>query len=86
MSSTIVLNLKPIKAWHFLPDDGYLANSNNIKAHGLTVNGRKPRGQRVKVKAGNIYAVDKPISICYVGLHGSVKPLDALTYAPGAIV
>lgn len=38
------------------------------------------------VEAGKTYHVDGPVKMCRSGLHGSVKPLDALQYASGPVV
>ena len=38
------------------------------------------------VAAGYVYTVDPPLELCSWGLHASIDPLDALTYAPGPIV
>jgi len=56
--------------WHFLRDDGCL----NYPPH-------------TKVKPGQtltLPASTRPV-LCRVGFHGSVRALDALGYAPGAI-
>ena len=58
-----------ILAWHFLPDDGRLANRN-----------------RRKVEVGKTYSVRGPIEICSNGMHGARRIIDALHYAPGAMV
>jgi hypothetical protein len=58
-----------ILAWHFLPDDGRLANRN-----------------RRKVEVGKTYSVRWPIAICENGMHGARRLIDALSYAPGAVV
>ena len=60
---------KPVKAWHFLRE-----------------NGRMRWGPEGKVQAGRVYRVKPPLVMCEHGLHGSVKALDALGYAPGPIV
>jgi len=57
---------RPVKAWHFLQE-----------------NGRMRWGREGKVKAGKVYRVKPPLVMCEHGLHGSVKALDALGYAPG---
>jgi len=57
-------------AWHFLPDDG-----------------RLQFGRRSKVNVGQTLRRDpNKLELCACGLHASVKPLDALTYAPGPII
>ncbi len=62
-----------LDAWHFLPADG------------------RPRwdigrGRRKPIAVGTTYRVKGPLVLCERGLHASVKPLDALGYAPGPIV
>jgi len=37
------------------------------------------------VKAGETYIHDGPIALCESGLHASVRPIDALCYAPGPV-
>lgn len=39
-----------------------------------------------RVEAGEIYTTDADPVLCIAGMHGSIKPLDALSYAPGPIV
>ena len=57
-------------AWHFLPADGHLQF-----------------GARSKVKVGQTLRRDPAkLSLCNYGLHASVRPLDALKYAPGPVV
>ena len=38
------------------------------------------------VAPGYVYEVSGPVELCRWGLHASVKPLDALKFAPGPIV
>jgi len=38
------------------------------------------------VVAGETARVDGPLELCVRGLHGSLRALDALTYAPSAVV
>lgn len=62
---------RKILAWHFLLED------------------RRLRwGTREIVEAGKTYSLppDEVPKLCKVGFHGSRNPLDALEYAPGAIV
>jgi hypothetical protein len=59
-----------ITAWHFLPDDGCMANM----------------GRKVKVVAGKTYSVRDELKLCANGLHYSKRAIDALRYAPGGIV
>lgn len=59
-----------MKAWHFLPDGGHLR-----------------WGTREKVEVGKTIKVDPDkLELCSYGLHASIKPIDALNYAPGPIV
>ena len=61
---------KQILAWHFLPEDE-----------------RLQFGRRTKVKVGQTLKRDpSKLSMCHYGLHASVRPLDAIRYAPGSIV
>jgi hypothetical protein len=59
-----------MKAWHFLPEDRYLRWSRELGP----------------VEPGWIYTAEGDLKMCNWGMHGSVKPLDALKYAPGPIV
>ncbi len=57
-------------AWHFLPDDG-----------------RLQFGRRSAVRVGQTLRRDPSrLEMCHYGLHASVRPLDALYYAPGPII
>ena len=60
-----------ILAWHFLPDNGEL---------------RWGKWRNRKVRPGVTYVHKGPVKLCEVGLHASVRAIDALQYAPGAIV
>jgi len=62
---------RKILAWHFLPEDGRLR-----------------WGTREKVQVGKVYSLptSETPELCERGMHGSVRPLDALQYAPGPIV
>ena len=40
----------------------------------------------LKVHQGQILRHRGPLELCKKGLHASVKPLDALNYAPGSVV
>ena len=60
-------------AWHFLPDDGMTADHT-----GDTL--------RQKVQAGQTLTVKPPVIPCENGLHWSRRAIDALRYAPGAII
>jgi hypothetical protein len=64
--------MKPrgVLAWHFVQEDGRLRYND----------GRK-------VVAGKTYtASEGSLKLCLYGMHASVKPCDALKYAPGPIV
>ena len=54
--------------------------------HFVRGNRRLGFGHGETVAAGYVYAVKGQIALCRWGLHASVKPLDALQYAPGPIV
>ena len=43
-------------------------------------------GKREKVRVGRAYKADGPLELCSNGMHASTSILDALFYAPGAIV
>jgi hypothetical protein len=47
---------------------------------------RLPHGDGRVVKVGETLSVEGQIIACERGLHASVRPLDALQYAPGATV
>jgi hypothetical protein len=61
---------QPILAWHFLPDDGMTRYE-----------------PRTKVVVGEWLSVDPHrLELCAYGLHASERLLDALQYAPGALL
>jgi len=60
-----------MKAWHFLADDKKLGYED---------------GRIVQVGETYRYKGEEPIEICRRGMHGSVRLMDALEYAPGPIV
>jgi hypothetical protein len=60
-----------ILAWHFLPEDRKL---------------RWGRWKNPIVRSGVTYVHSGPVQLCEVGLHASVKALDALIYARGPII
>lgn len=62
-------------AWHFLRDDRRLRYDANCPEH-----------KGLEVKVGQKATVDLPIHLCSEGLHASKRAIDALKYAPGAIV
>lgn len=45
-----------------------------------------PRGDKRRITIGRTHTVKGEIVPCRNGLHGSVKPLDALQYAPGPFI
>jgi len=55
--------------WHFLPDDGILAN-----------------GDGRKVVVGETLRIEGEPVLCDHGFHASERIIDALQYAPGALV
>jgi hypothetical protein len=62
----------PIKAWHFIRDDSTIKTSSM----------KRP----LKVHQGQILRHRGPLELCRKGLHASIKPLDALEYAPGTMI
>lgn len=61
----------PIRAWHFLAENKRLGyDDNRVVRAGVSY--------RLKTK--------NPPLLCRRGMHASIKPLDALDYAPGPIV
>ncbi len=65
------MNIETVVAWHFLPDDGRLSHGRPFKVvPGKTL--RLPAKQAPK--------------LCARGFHASERALDALIYAPGALV
>ena len=60
-------------AWHFLPSDRRLTNDDRrlVKV-----------GQTLEMLPNERYP--KP-TLCQSGMHGSIRPLDALRYAPGPV-
>ncbi len=56
--------------WHFLPDGGFLNHDMSD----------------VKAVPGITVWIDDDLDICARGLHACLKPLDALSYAPGVLV
>jgi hypothetical protein len=62
----------PIKAWHFICDDSTI----------FTDSMKRP----LKVHRGQILRHRGPLKLCKKGLHASVRPLDALGYAPGTMI
>jgi hypothetical protein len=62
-----------ILAWHFLEATGCTRDEA----------GYPPP---VQVEVGQTLTESRPLVLCHVGLHASVKALDALRYAPGPVV
>ena len=62
-----------ISGWHFLAADGCIA-------HGAFAGATSK-----KVEVGVTYSVTGTLELCEWGLHASVRPLDALGFAKGAI-
>jgi hypothetical protein len=62
-----------ILAWHFLEETGCTRRSD----------GYPPP---VRVEVGQTLTETRPLVMCKVGLHASIKALDALEYAPGPFV
>ena len=59
-------------AWHFLQDSGEL---------------RWPCGDVTRPVVGQTLCVDPDqLSMCHFGLHASEQLIDALSYAPGALL
>ena len=56
--------------WHFLPDDGKLRWNSDGKP----------------VRLRKVYRVEGELILCENGLHASKRAIDALQYAPGALV
>ena len=63
-----------MKAWHFLPPDGKIADY-----------GGSPHAGTV-VTVGQVLTVEPPIVPCQHGLHGSVRLLAALHYATSPLL
>jgi hypothetical protein len=57
-----------ILAWHFVKDDCYERFGDSPQL----------------IAPGRVYEVNGPVNICTWGLHGSLRALDALSYAPGS--
>jgi len=62
----------PVLAWHFLPNDHRLASYNG--------------GPRTLIYPGTVVRARGEVEPCHNGLHASIRPLDALRYAPGHVV
>ena len=54
--------------------------------HFLPDDGKLAHRNRRKVEVGKTYSVRGPIEICKNGMHGARRLIDALYYAPGAVV
>ena len=53
--------------------------------HFLAVDKRLRWGSREVVEVGKTYTATGPLVMCHNGMHGSVRAIDALGYAPGPI-
>jgi hypothetical protein len=62
-----------MKAWHFLTNDRRLAYPQSD-------------GTLPVITPGLVLTEDRPLSLCCVGLHASVRAIDALQYAQGSVV
>ena len=62
----------PIKAWHFIHNDFTIKTSSM----------KRP----LKVHQGQVLRHRGPLELCKRGLHASIKPIDAIYYAPGSVV
>ena len=62
----------PIKAWHFINND-FTIKTDSMK-------------RPIKVHRGQTLVKRGPLELCERGLHASIKPLDAIYYAPGNVV
>ena len=62
-----------VLAWHFLSSDRHTRRELGY-----------PRP--ILVEVGQSLTEDRPLKMCKVGLHASVRALDALQYAPGPVV
>lgn len=62
--------MKKVLAWHFLKENRMLRDGSLL------------------VEPGYVYSIgkDERVDMCSVGMHASVKAMDALRYAPGPIV
>ena len=63
-----------------------VAKKDAIQAWWFSEGTTLPHGDGREVKIGVVHKVTGRIVACRNGLHGSENPLDALKYAPGAIV
>ena len=54
--------------------------------HFLPADRRLRFGDRTLVEPGQTLTVEPPLELCTRGLHASVRPIDALFYAPGPIL
>lgn len=43
-------------------------------------------GTKEIITPGSVVTVDPPLSLCSVGLHASIRAIDALEYSPGPII
>ena len=54
--------------------------------HWLRAHRRMQYGDLQFVEAGKTYTVEPPVELCIRGLHGSIRPIDTLEFAPGPII
>jgi len=73
---------KGILIWHFVPQDGRLKNYDGGTEYCPAGKRRYRREDRPLVTEGATYRTEGPPILCQRGLHGSVRALDALRYAP----
>ena len=71
---TTIPESRAIKAWHFVRDDKRIDNDTHH------------HGRARIVRTGLVLRVPPPIVLCERGLHGSERIIDALQYAPGALI
>jgi len=62
-----------MQAWHFIADDRKLAYP-------------QADGSRPVITPGLVLTEERPLSLCHVGLHASVRAIDAMQYAQGAVI
>lgn len=75
----VVPRRRAILAWHFLHDDGKLSVYHPY-------GGQSSHRKTLVVKGMVSKRVAQPIELCAYGLHGSVRLLNALRYAPGTVL
>lgn len=64
-----------------------MRNEKGVLAWHFCTEGRKlGYGDEREIRVGETLTVEGPVMLCDHGLHGSVKLLNALSYAPGCTV